>query len=148
HGKSLYSEICSKCHGEDGGKIVFRGEGIEETLGDVARRDPWRFLHRTRFGVAGTEMPIGYNLGWTPADGRDVLAYAQTLPAARVSAVPLPASGIATPATNIGGPATNWVRGIFTGLLAFLGTLSGSLLLFSILIILAAFTVVILRKKK
>lgn len=147
-GKLFYIETCSKCHGEDGGKIIFRGEGMEETLGDVARRDPWRFLHRTRFGVAGTEMPIGYNLGWTPADGRDVLAYAQTLPGARASAAPSPAAAVATPATSIGGPATNWVRGIFTGLLAFFGTLGGSLLVFSILILLAVFVVTILRKQK
>ncbi len=147
-GKLLYLETCRKCHGEDGRKIIFRGEGIEETLGDVARRDPWRFLHRTRFGVAGTEMPIGYNLGWTPADGRDVLAYAQTLPAARVSAEPSPAAAIATPATNIGGPATSWGRGVLTGILAFLGTLGGSLLLFSVLILVIALIVTILRKKK
>lgn len=147
-GKMLFTETCRKCHGEDGGKIIFRSEGIEETLGDVARRDPWRFLHRTRFGVAGTEMPIGYNLGWTPADGRDVLAYAQTLPAARVSTEPPPGAAVATPATNIGGPATSWGRGILTGILAFLGTLGGSLLLFSVLILVIALIVTLLRKKK
>lgn len=147
-GKLLYSETCSRCHGQDGGTIIFRTEGIEETLGDVARRDPWRFLHRTRFGVAGTEMPIGYNLGWTAADGRDVLAYAQTLPAARVKTTPAPGAAVVTPAKPIGGPATTWWQGVLTGLAAFLGTLGGSLVLFSVFLILAILVISILRRRK
>jgi mono/diheme cytochrome c family protein len=59
HGKELYQSTCSKCHGEDGKTIVFRIEGIDEYLGSIANRDPWRFLHRTRYGVAGTDMPVG-----------------------------------------------------------------------------------------
>ncbi len=80
HGEVLYQSACSECHGVDGKKITFRTEGINESLGNVANRDPWRFLHRTRFGTAGNNMPVGVNLGWTPADGRDILAFAQTLP--------------------------------------------------------------------
>lgn len=53
HGQRLYQSVCAACHGEDGTKIVFRSEGVNEYLGTVAARDPWRFLHRTRFGVAG-----------------------------------------------------------------------------------------------
>jgi hypothetical protein len=42
--------------------------------------DPWRFLHKTRYGTPGTEMVIGATLGWTEQEGRDVLLYAQSLP--------------------------------------------------------------------
>ena len=59
HGTHLFGDTCARCHGADGTKIIFRTEGIDEYLGDVANRDPCRFLHRTRFGVAGTEMPVG-----------------------------------------------------------------------------------------
>ena len=62
HGKTLFENTCVECHGADGTKIVFRTEGVDEYLGSVANRDPWRFLHRTRFGTAGTEMPIGMEL--------------------------------------------------------------------------------------
>src|SRR5512133_3658187 len=51
HGKQLFESTCAECHGTDGKKIVFRTEGVNEYLGNVATRDPYRFLHRTRFGV-------------------------------------------------------------------------------------------------
>ena len=54
--------------------------GPDATLGTLAVVDPWRFLHKTRFGTPGTEMVIGYDLGWQAQDGRDVLLYAQSLP--------------------------------------------------------------------
>jgi hypothetical protein len=121
HGKELYQTTCSTCHGEDGKAITIRIEGIDEYLGSVANRDPWRFLHRTRYGVAGTEMPVGVSLGWQPSDGRDVLAYAQTLPAGgEIVSEPTP-NPQSTPAPLTGGPTKN----LFTGILTGLGTLAG-----------------------
>jgi mono/diheme cytochrome c family protein len=121
HGEDLYQSICAECHGSDGKKITFYTEGIYEFLGSVANRDPWRFLHRTRFGTAGTSMPVGITLGWTPADGRDILAYAQTLPTgAEIISEPTQ-NPLTTEVPLQGGPATNFWTGLLTGLGMFLG---------------------------
>jgi thiosulfate dehydrogenase len=121
HGTDLYQSTCAECHGDDGKKIIFSTEGINEYLGGVANRDPWRFLHRTRFGTAGTNMPVGLSLGWSPADGRDILAYAQTLPSsAEISTQPTQNPPV-TPAPLRGGPASNLWTGLLTGLGMFLG---------------------------
>lgn len=147
HGKTLYQTTCSKCHGEDGKTIVFRIEGIDEYLGSIANRDPWRFLHRTRFGVAGTDMPVGLSLGWQPSDGRDVLAYAQTLPASGEIVSQPTQNPQNTPAPLTGGPAHN----LFTGILTSLGTLFGMLVVASAFIggfiLMAVVVVVIFRKR-
>jgi hypothetical protein len=121
---------------------------VDEYLGTVAIRDPWRFLHRTRFGTAGTSMPVGYELGWTPADGRDILAYAQTLPAGPVAATPAPAGENATPSGPIGGPATNLWTGILTGVGSALGLFLGALVFILVLLAIGALVVTILRKRK
>jgi len=121
HGQDLYQSTCQKCHGADGTTIVFRTSGIIEYLGSIANRDPWRFLHRTRFGVAGTDMPIGYDLGWNPEDGRDLLAFAQTLPTGgEIVGEPTP-NPQSTSAPLLGGPARN----LWTGILTSLGTILG-----------------------
>jgi len=149
HGKSLFDATCAKCHGADGAKIVFRGEGVDEYLGDVAQRDPYRFLHRTRFGVAGTEMPVGFSLGWTPADGRDVLAYAQSLPEAQTSAEVTEAGEGSAPAPqDLGGPSDNWVSGVFTGILAALGTIGTAVLFLFFIVMIGVAVVFVLRRSK
>lgn len=118
HGGQLYNAQCARCHGEDGAKITFRFEGRDATLGTLAVVDPWRFLHKTRFGTPGTDMVVGFDLGWTPQDGRDVLLYAQSLPSGLVTEQQggalgeLPAETQARP----GGPATSFLTGILTAL--------------------------------
>jgi thiosulfate dehydrogenase len=146
HGQQLYGHTCAACHGADGKQIIFRTEGISEYLGSVANRDPYRFLHRTRFGVAGTEMPVGRDLGWIPADGRDVLAYAQTLPTGQESAQSGNAGEGSEPSANLGGPK-GIVNGILTGLAAFFGTFGLSLLFLGGLVLIGAVIVWALRKR-
>jgi mono/diheme cytochrome c family protein len=148
HGQQLYAATCASCHGSDGKQIAFRTEGIVEYLGSIANRDPWRFLHRTRFGTAGTNMPIGFSLGWSPADGRDVLAFAQTLPTggeiAAVESTP-PAFLSPTPAPRSG--IIKLITGVFTGLgvVAIMGTYA---LLFIVGFLLVGVVVVIIFRKR
>ncbi len=146
HGQELYNTTCAECHGEQGTLIVFRTEGVNETLGDVANRDPFRFLHRTRFGVAGTEMPVGYALGWTPADGRDVLMYAQTLERGKETSEVTGASQESSPSEFIGG-ATNLWSGILTGIGAFLATFGSALLFLTVLVLIGVVVVAALRRR-
>jgi cytochrome c553 len=146
HGKQLYDQTCSTCHGADGQQIVFRTEGINESLGNVANRDPFRFLHRTRFGVSGTEMPVGRDLGWKPADGRDVLAYVQTLVNGQTAPAGNAGAG-SEPSPTLGGPGKGILSGILTGLAAFFGMFGLSLLFLGGLVLLGAVIVWALRKR-
>ncbi len=148
NGKGLFEDTCVPCHGSDGSKIIFRSEGIDETLGDVAQRDPWRFLHRTRFGVAGTSMPIGARMGWTPEDGRDVLAYVQTLPSRHPIPTPAPAVQQADPGLQLGGPGDNWWNGLLTSFGAFVGAISYVLVFTGGFLLLGFLVVMILRRRR
>jgi thiosulfate dehydrogenase len=148
HGKTLYEQVCANCHGADGALIVFRTEGVDENLGSVASRDPWRFLHRTRFGVAGVDMPVGAKLGWSAEDGRDVLAYVQTLPAGEISPTPEPASALETPSSPIGGPpAASILGGMFTGLGSIFLVCLASFVFLGLLVGIGALVVSALRKR-
>ncbi|MBN2387928.1 MAG: c-type cytochrome [Anaerolineales bacterium] len=149
HGQALYESTCAACHADDGKGILFRTEGVNEYLGSLALRDPWRFLHRTRFGTAGTSMPIGYALGWTPADGRDILAYAQTLPTGgeivlgEQFAPPAP-----EPMPVPGGPAENFLEGVLTGIGVFAAALSYAILFLGGFLVLGFLVVILLGRRK
>lgn len=148
-GRALYESTCRRCHGEDGKTIVFRSEGIDEYLGSLANRDPWRFLHRTRFGLAGTDMPIGADLNWTAEDGRDVLAYAQTLPTGGEIAVdggyqPVESTQGEVPA----GPANDLFSGILTGVAAFAGAVGYAFLFIGGFLLLGFLVVLLLGRRK
>jgi mono/diheme cytochrome c family protein len=120
HGNLLYDQQCNSCHGSDGTKIKFRFEGLNATMGTLATRDPWRFLHKSRFGTPGTPMVIGFDLKWTPQDGRDVLLYSQSLPVGEENQESPPSLGerIITPRAPLGGPPSNFFGGILIALAA------------------------------
>jgi thiosulfate dehydrogenase len=129
NGEEKYNQACASCHGEDGTQATFRYEGREIALGTLAVQDPWRFLHRTRFGTArAPDMPIGYELGWTPEDGRDVVYYVQS---SMPSGFEVPDSEPVDiePVANLGGPAQNWFSGIVTAFGAMATSLGFAVLL-------------------
>lgn len=149
HGKQFYDESCASCHGADGKTITFRFEGVNAYLGTLGVLDPWRFLHKTRFGTPGTPMTIGYELGWTPQDGRDVLLYAQSLPSGQAPAPgPVMEDTRATPAPNLGGPAGNFFTGILTAIGAMIAGLGINVLAFAGLAGVIALIVWLLRTRK
>jgi thiosulfate dehydrogenase len=123
NGKNKYDSTCASCHGQDGKALTFRYEGTNISLGTLAVQDPWRFLHRTRFGTArAPEMPIGVNLNWTPQDGLDVVYYVQSnLPTGFEELQSTPQE--IEPIINQGGPAKN----MFTGILTAFGAMATSL---------------------
>jgi mono/diheme cytochrome c family protein len=149
NGQQLYDAECASCHGADGAALAMRFEGQDVTLGTIAVQEPWRFLHRTRFGVArAPEMPIGYELGWSPQDGRDVLLYAQGFPTGFEAAQP--GQGIDesdNPVDERGGPAGNFITGLLTALGAMATSLGFAILLGAILVGVILLIVWIIRGK-
>lgn len=79
-GKTMFNGVCMRCHGEDGKAINSHDADDPEYIGTLANDDPWEFFHKTSFGQPGELMPAGVNLGWSPQDIADILAFAQTLP--------------------------------------------------------------------
>ncbi len=149
NGKQRYDSSCASCHGADGQSISFRFEGQTVVLGTLAEQDPWRFLHRTRFGTArAPDMTIGYQLGWTAQDGRDVLLYAQTFPTGREAPLgpSLPDEGGL--ADQPGGPAGNFLTGILTALAAMATSLGFAIILGGVLIGVLLLVVWLMRGRK
>ena len=135
HGQTLYDQSCASCHGANGRTITFRYEGRSIPLGTLSDEDPWRFLHKTRYGTPGTPMVIGHDLGWTAQDGRDVLLYAQQSLESDAPAVPAPAmeqTRVAQP--NRGGPASNFFTGILTAITVMAAGLGLNIVVFAVLV--------------
>lgn len=133
HGQQLYEASCVTCHAADGRGQVFREQGQELTLGKLAVQDPWRFLHRTRFGVArAPQMPVGSSLGWSAQDGRDVLLYVQSF----ADAQPSEPSLKDRPAVEQrpGGPGGGLWSGILTAFGAMISSLGFAVLLGAFLV--------------
>ena len=148
NGKKLYDGNCSKCHGIDGKLIVFHSEGINEYIGSVANRDPYRFMHRTRFGVSGAkDMPVGRGLGWQATDSLDVLAYAQSLPTGLENEPVANAGAGSQTSPKLGGPQGGVWGGFFTGITAVVGMLGMSTFFMLGLVVLGALIVWALRKR-
>ena len=148
HGKQLYDNNCAKCHGQDGKLIIFRSEGINEFLGSVAVRDPYRFIHRTRFGTAGVKnMPVGLILGFSVTDEVDLLAYAQNLPAGTETVQQSNAGINSVPSPKLGGPQGGVFFGFLAGITAFFGMIGVSITFLLGLIIIGMMIVWLLRKR-
>lgn len=148
NGKMKYDTNCASCHGEDGTALPFRYEGSQISLGTLALQDPWRFLHRTRFGTArAPEMPIGTEIGWTAEDGRDVLYFIQlNFPTGfeTQQSSPLEIEEV----ENQGGPAQNWFSGILTAFGAMATSLGFALLIGAALIGIILLLVWLLKNQK
>jgi len=107
--------LCAHCHGVDGTAIQFRFEGLGTTLGTLAVLDPWRFLHRSRFGTPGTAMSqvVGVDQQWTPQQARDVLLYTQSLPTGLSKPTPaVSASGGGATPGAASGSGQDWLSGL------------------------------------
>lgn len=77
-GAKIYKNICQICHGLNGRLINFSSPEKPEYVGTVARRYPWRTLHKIRNGQPGVQMVSMITL--PDRTLADILAYAQSLP--------------------------------------------------------------------
>ncbi len=81
-GAALWGDNCADCHGPQGLAINFGDETGPEYVGTIGADNPWEFLHKARFGQPGVaKMPSGVDIGLTPQDYADLLAYVQSMPA-------------------------------------------------------------------
>ena len=75
---------CAACHGPDGLQApLLSNPDYEDFVGKVAKKNPWEFLHKVRFGQPGTKMPAAVNGTATMQDIVDLGAYAQRLPTSK-----------------------------------------------------------------
>jgi mono/diheme cytochrome c family protein len=148
-GKSLYDQNCSSCHGADGKKITSKFEGRDVPLGAIAVLDPWRFLHKTRYGTPGTKMVIGYDLGWTAEEGRNVLFYAQSFETGLTKEQVTSLNQVTGQTKDLpGGPAKNIFSGVLTSFGAMAASLGFALLMGAGLIGIALLIVWLIRGRK
>jgi len=80
NGETRYSRTCSSCHGSDGKSINFKTAESPQYLGDIAKDNPWEFLHKALYGQPGeSAMPAVSTRGWSDQDMTDLLFYVQSL---------------------------------------------------------------------
>lgn len=77
-GETLYSQVCTSCHGPEGNAINFGALDDPEFIGHLAAGNPWEFIHKVRFGQPGEPMPSGISSSWTDQNVTDVLAYVES----------------------------------------------------------------------
>lgn len=77
-GRAVFQNLCAICHDFDGRAWIEGEAGIGDTLGAIARNDPWRALHKVMNGQTYADMPAMRALGLQTV--LDVLSYVQTLP--------------------------------------------------------------------
>jgi len=87
-GQEVYQEYCLSCHGVDGAKINFGGAANPMYLADITLQNPWRVAHVVRFGHLQVNMPAAQEVDLGLSLQIDLLAYAQTLPQARLIGSP------------------------------------------------------------
>ncbi len=133
-GKENYEQVCAACHGADGNQLAMRFQGQDAGLAVIAKTDPWRFLHKTRYGTPGTKMPVGADYGWTASEGRDVLAYAQTFPVGPLAQEGGSLSGVTPEARPPAGQSSNIFGGLATALGAMVSSLGFVILLGLVLV--------------
>jgi thiosulfate dehydrogenase len=79
-GRFLYTDLCSSCHGNDGGEIDFKETKGLQGVGWLAKDNPQETLHKIRWGHPGSKMPSAVvDKGLSDSDSADILAYCQTL---------------------------------------------------------------------
>ncbi len=94
-GRLTYQEQCTLCHGSSGkARNLSKKRGQKLYLGDVANENPWKAMHKIRFGHPGKFYTNKYDvegrprmnmpamLGVVPLEGQvDLLAYLMSLSA-------------------------------------------------------------------
>jgi len=73
-GEAYYNTVCSNCHGVDG-KLP---KDLENSLGALARGNPWEIIQKIQNGQPAEKMPAMRAFGVETSAA--VLAYLQTLP--------------------------------------------------------------------
>ena len=87
-GKTIFADTCQRCHGEKGNAFnLTHKKGETETIGSISNRNPWKVLHKIRFGNPGAVKNLGKWVAMPPtfeelseSEQVDLLSYLQTLP--------------------------------------------------------------------
>ncbi len=80
-GQTNYTNVCAFCHGADGTGFLPSGH---DTLGEIGDNDPWKLIHKIRYGQPASPMPNAQSSGWNLNQVIDTGAYVQTLPPGQV----------------------------------------------------------------